>query len=75
MLLTVDNSYYIHVAEELLKGRFSTAADTISLEFSLLELACDLELPSGGEGWHSLRNEELPQGFRYTCMYNVHVHV
>ena len=55
------DSHYI--ADELLKGRFSTAADIFSLGISLLELACDLELPSGGEGWHSLRNGELTKYF------------
>ena len=61
MLLTMENSGYM--ADKLLKGRFSTAADIFSLGISLLELACDLELPSGGEGWHSLRNGELPKDF------------
>ena len=49
MLLTVGNSGYIHVADELLKGRLSTVADIFSLGMSLLELACDLELPYGGK--------------------------
>ena len=52
-----------YIADELLKGRFSTAADIFSLGISLLELACDLELSSGGEGWHSHRNGELPKDF------------
>ena len=50
MLLTVGNFRYI--ADELLKGRSSTVADIFSLRICLLELACDMELPSGGEGWH-----------------------
>ena len=68
MLLSVGNSLYI--ADELLKSRFSTAADIFSLEISLLELACDLVLPSGFEGWHSLENEELLEDFlkgTHTC--------
>ena len=63
-----------YIADELLKGRFSTAADIFSLGISLLELACDLELPSGGEGWHSLRNGELPKDF-VKGTHTVHVHV
>ena len=34
-----------------------------SLGISLLELACDLELPSGGTNWHCLRNGRLPNEF------------
>ena len=70
MLLTVGNSCYL--ADELLKSRFSTAADIFGLGIGLLELVCDLEMPFEGEGWHSLRNEELPKDFvkgthAYTC--------
>ena len=70
MLLTVGNFRYI--ADELLKGRSSTVADIFSLRICLLELACDMELPSGGEGWHSLRNGELPKDF---VKGNLHIHV
>ena len=72
MLLTVGNSSYI--ADELLKGRFSTAADIFSLGISLLELACDMKLPPGGEGWHYLKNGELPKYFMkgtHTCTCNL----
>ena len=31
-----------------------------SLGISLLELACDVNLPSGGEGWHLLRRGQIP---------------
>lgn len=31
-----------------------------SLGISLLELACDVELPSGGDKWHLLRSGHLP---------------
>ena len=34
-----------------------------SLGISMLEIACDLELPSGGQNWHCLRNGELPHDF------------
>lgn len=30
-----------------------------SLGITLLELACDIELPSGGENWHKLRSGEF----------------
>ena len=60
-----------YIANELLKGRFSTAADVFSLGISLLELACDLELPSEGEGWHCLRNGHLPEQF-ITGLYRMY---
>lgn len=34
-----------------------------SLGISMLEIACDLELPSGGPNWHHLRDGLLPQEF------------
>ena len=34
-----------------------------SLGISMLEIACDLELPSGGLNWHLLRDGTLPQEF------------
>ena len=46
-----------------MQGQFSTAADIFSLGISLLELACDLELPSGGPTWQQLREGELPLEF------------
>ncbi len=52
-----------YIPKELLRGQFSTAADIFSLGISLLELACDLELPSEGEGWHRLREGQLPLPF------------
>ncbi len=67
-----------YIANELLKGKFSTAADIFSLGISLLELACDLELPSEGEGWHHLRKGHLPEQFisgMYRLPIHVHVHV
>jgi membrane-associated tyrosine/threonine-specific cdc2-inhibitory kinase len=52
-----------YVAPELLEGRFSMAADIFSLGISLLELVCDLELPSDGPSWQALRTGHLPQEF------------
>lgn len=52
-----------YVAPELLEGRFSPAADIFSLGISLLELACNLELPSSGCTWHALRGGHLPEEF------------
>ncbi|KAL1446628.1 hypothetical protein MTO96_028792 [Rhipicephalus appendiculatus] len=39
------------------------AADIFSLGITVLELACDLELPSRGESWHALRSGTLPRHF------------
>lgn len=34
-----------------------------SLGISMLEIACDLELPSGDNNWHRLRDGVLPHDF------------
>jgi membrane-associated tyrosine/threonine-specific cdc2-inhibitory kinase len=52
-----------YMARELMCKQFSKAADIFSLGISMLELACDLELPSGGDNWHRLRDGVLPQDF------------
>ncbi|XP_064634588.1 membrane-associated tyrosine- and threonine-specific cdc2-inhibitory kinase-like [Lineus longissimus] len=52
-----------YMAPELLQGKFSKAADVFSLGISIMELACDLDLPKGGEGWHQLRNQQMPREF------------
>ncbi len=45
-----------YMAPELLEqNHCSKAADVFSLGLTILELACDLELPGGGHLWHSLR--------------------
>ena len=62
-----------YIASELLRGEFGTAADIFSLGISLLELACDLELPSEGEGWHCLRNGQLPEEFISGSTRHTHV--
>ena len=46
-----------------MEGRFSAGADVFSLGISILEVACDLQLPSNGESWHMLRRGELPEDF------------
>lgn len=70
LVVSMDNGFReategdaCYIADEILKGRFSSAADIFSLGISLLELACDLELPSGGESWHMLRRGCLPRRF------------
>ena len=52
-----------YLAPEVLSGRFSKAADIFSLGVTLLELACDLDLPANGQLWHQLRSGSLPPGF------------
>lgn len=52
-----------YLAPELMRGCFGFAADVFSLGISLLEVACDLELPSGGATWQQLRNGKLPEQF------------
>lgn len=48
-----------YMAKELMQGKFTKAADIFSLGITFLEMSCDLELPSGGEGFHALRNGSL----------------
>ncbi|KAM8876480.1 membrane-associated tyrosine- and threonine-specific cdc2-inhibitory kinase isoform 1-T4 [Synchiropus picturatus] len=49
-----------YMAPELLRGEFGPAADVFSLGVSILELACNIEVPNGGEGWQLLRQGCLP---------------
>ncbi|XP_068160772.1 membrane-associated tyrosine- and threonine-specific cdc2-inhibitory kinase [Antennarius striatus] len=52
-----------YMAPELLHGEYGTAADVFSLGVSILELACNIEVPNGGEGWQQLRQGCLPTEF------------
>ncbi|XP_053384462.1 membrane-associated tyrosine- and threonine-specific cdc2-inhibitory kinase-like isoform X2 [Mercenaria mercenaria] len=52
-----------YLAPELMDGKFSKAADIFSLGMTVLELASDLDLPRGGDGWHVLRRGQLPDEF------------
>lgn len=52
-----------YMAPELLRGSYGTAADVFSLGLSILEVACNMELPHGGEGWQQLRQGYLPPEF------------
>ncbi|KAK8760906.1 hypothetical protein V5799_027827 [Amblyomma americanum] len=49
-----------YLAPELMDGQFTKAADIFSLGITVLELACDLELPGRGRNWHTLRSGSLP---------------
>ncbi|XP_044128966.1 membrane-associated tyrosine- and threonine-specific cdc2-inhibitory kinase [Bufo gargarizans] len=52
-----------YMAPELLDGVFTKAADVFSLGMTLLEVACNMEVPKGGEGWQQLRQGHLPIEF------------
>uniref|UniRef100_A0A3B4AKV0 non-specific serine/threonine protein kinase n=1 Tax=Periophthalmus magnuspinnatus TaxID=409849 RepID=A0A3B4AKV0_9GOBI len=52
-----------YMAPELLRGEYGPAADVFSLGVSILELACNLEVPNGGDGWQQLRQGCLPAEF------------
>ncbi|XP_062955122.1 membrane-associated tyrosine- and threonine-specific cdc2-inhibitory kinase isoform X3 [Cynocephalus volans] len=52
-----------YMAPELLQGFYGTAADVFSLGLTILEVACNMELPHGGEGWQQLRQGYLPPEF------------
>ena len=47
-----------YLASEILESRtFSKAADIFSLGVTILEVACDLDLPKYGTLWHKLRQD------------------
>lgn len=52
-----------YMAPELLRGEYGPAADVFSLGVSILELACNIVVPNGGEGWQQLRQGCLPSEF------------
>ncbi|XP_005156179.1 membrane-associated tyrosine- and threonine-specific cdc2-inhibitory kinase isoform X1 [Danio rerio] len=52
-----------YMAPELLRGDYGTAADIFSLGISILELACNIEVPKEGDDWQLLRNGHLPEEF------------
>ncbi|KAF3704441.1 Membrane-associated tyrosine- and threonine-specific cdc2-inhibitory kinase [Channa argus] len=52
-----------YMAPELLCGEYGPAADVFSLGVTILELACNIEVPNGGEGWQQLRQGCLPSEF------------
>lgn len=52
-----------YIAPELLQGCFTKAADIFSLGITILELACNLDLPKNGYLWHKLRSGMLPDEF------------
>ena len=57
-----------YLAKETIQGIFTESADIFSLGITTLELACDLDLPSGGDIWHLLRsNNNIPD----SCFKNI----
>ncbi|KAF4106757.1 membrane-associated tyrosine- and threonine-specific cdc2-inhibitory kinase isoform X2 [Onychostoma macrolepis] len=52
-----------YMAPELLRGEYGIAADIFSLGVSILELACNIEVPKGGDDWQQLRMGHLPVEF------------
>ncbi|XP_058039877.1 membrane-associated tyrosine- and threonine-specific cdc2-inhibitory kinase [Ahaetulla prasina] len=52
-----------YMAPELLRGEYTKAADVFSLGITILEIACNMELPNGGKGWQQLRQGYLPPEF------------
>ncbi|XP_029462633.1 membrane-associated tyrosine- and threonine-specific cdc2-inhibitory kinase isoform X2 [Rhinatrema bivittatum] len=52
-----------YMAPELLDGEYTKAADIFSLGMSILEIACNMDLPKGGESWQQLRQGYLPPEF------------
>lgn len=52
-----------YLAQEILNNPPDKPADIFSLGISILELASDLDLPSRGNGWHMLREGQIPERF------------
>lgn len=44
-----------------MQSRFTKAADVYSFGITILELACNLDLPKNGPLWSELRNDKFPQ--------------
>lgn len=49
-----------YLAPELMRGNYCLANDIFSLGITLLELACNLELPANGTLWQELRSGVIP---------------
>jgi membrane-associated tyrosine- and threonine-specific cdc2-inhibitory kinase len=49
-----------YMAQELMSGIFTKSADIFSLGITILEISCDLDLPSCGDGFHLLRSGTIP---------------
>lgn len=49
-----------YIAPELMEGCYTKAVDIFSLGIAILELSCNLELPSNGALWQRLRSGSLP---------------
>lgn len=45
-----------YLAPEVMQGVVSTKADVFSLGVSILEVACHVDVPKGGDLWHQLRS-------------------
>ena len=57
-----------YMARELMSGIFTKSADIFSVGMTILEISCDLDLPSNGEGFHSLRSGQIPFDSFDTCI-------
>ncbi|XP_058454635.1 membrane-associated tyrosine- and threonine-specific cdc2-inhibitory kinase [Malaya genurostris] len=49
-----------YMAPELMEGRYTKAVDIFSLGIAILELTCNVQLPSNGHLWQNLRSGVLP---------------
>lgn len=55
--LTAVSLIVRYLAPEALQGRFTKACDVFSLGITMLELACNLDLPRHGDLWQKIRME------------------
>ncbi|CAJ0936192.1 unnamed protein product, partial [Mesorhabditis belari] len=61
--LTYDEGDSKYLAPEVLNHGPTKAADIFCLGITLLEVGTDLDLPSQGDAWHSIRNGNIPERF------------
>lgn len=61
MMTNID--FYLKFAMIIFYLKIQICCCCCSLGMTILELASDLDLPRGGDGWHMLRSGKLPEEF------------
>lgn len=63
-----------YLAPEILNDVIGKSNDIFSLGVTLMELACDLDLPSHGESWQLIRQGRLPdEMIQRKSHYDIHI--
>lgn len=56
-----------------MRSKFTKAADIFSLGITILELACNMDLPNNGPLWQQLRENIFPQFLSRTIDRNKNI--